>query len=243
MEHLLFYKTNKFYKLPLLVYYSFCNIIIFHYLSSAAELHLWTHLIPEGTESVNGSRVDGGCKVNITLRNCGDGNESFLTDDDDPVINTTDPNWASELVTVRKNSATWHIPYDYAVLSFLFQLPVSLTSIRLSLFKCPQWGIGASNFTVYVDNIIDNNFLNFDTRNRNNIPLAQYQNNQSSCNDLVSVTIPLKTDTQYRIWYIVVSFKDQPDIDWVYVGEVQFYGAPPQPSALITSKPGIYIYC
>ena len=190
---------------------------------------------------MNGSRVDGGCKVNITLHYCGDGSESFLTDDDDPVINTTDPNWASELVTVRKNSATWHIPYDYAVLSFLFQLPVSLTSIKLSLFKCPQWGIGAPNIIVYVDMANDKNILNFDTRDRDTIPLAQFQDNQSSCSGLVSVTIPLKTDTQYRRWHIAVSFEDQPDIDWVYVGEVQFYDAPSQPSASITSKPGISI--
>ena len=176
------------------------------------------------------------------LNYCGDGNESFLNDDDDPVINTTDPNWASELVTVRKNRGIWQIPYDYAVLSFLFQLPVSLTSIKLSLFKCPQWGIGAPNITVYVDKANDNNFLNFDTQNIGNIPLAQFQDDQVSCNGLVSVTIPLKIDTQYRIWYIVVSFEAQPDIDWVYVGEVQFIATPPQPSASITSKPGISLY-
>ena len=143
---------------------------------------------------------------------------------------------------MRKNRGKWKIPYDYAVLSFLFQLPVSLTSIRLSLFKCPQWGIGAPNITVYVDKANDNNFLNFYTGNSDNIPLAQFQDDQVSCNGLVSVTIPLKIDTQYRIWYIVVSFEAQPDIDWVYVGEVQFIATPPQPSASITSKPGISLY-
>ena len=195
---------------------------------------------------MNGSRVDGGCKVNIILHYCGDssddGSESFLTDDDDPVINTTDPNWASELVTVRKNSATWFIPYDYAALSFLFQLPVSLTSIKLSLFKCPQWGIGAPNITVYVDMTNDKNVLNLDTHDLDIIPLAQSQDDQSSCSGLVSVTIPLKTDTQYKICYIVMSFEAQLDIDWVYVGEVQFITTPPQPSASITSKPGISLY-
>ena len=195
---------------------------------------------------MNGSRVDGGCKVNIILHYCGDssddGSESFLNDDDDPVINTTDPNWASELVTVKKNSGTWFIPYDYAVLSFLFQLPVSLASIKLSLFKCPQWGIGAPNITVYVDMANDKNILNFGTLDSDTIPLTEFQDDQVSCNSLVSVIIPLKTDTQYRICYIVVSFEDQPDIDWVYVGEVQFIATPPQPSASITSKPGISLY-
>ena len=145
-------------------------------------------------------------------------------------------------MTVRKNNGTWFIPYDYAVLSFLFQLPVSLTSIRLSLFKCPQWGIGVPNITVYVNKANDNNFLNFYTLDRDTIPLAQSQDDQVSCSGLVSVTIPLKTDTQYRIWYIVMSFEAQPDIDWVYVDEVRFFGTARQPSASITSKPGIPLY-
>ena len=94
---------------------------------------------------MNGSRVDGGCKVNITFHYCGDGSESFLNDDDDPVINTTDPNWASELVTVRKNNATRYIPYDYAVLSFFFSTtciidinqtePVQVSSVGHWSFK------------------------------------------------------------------------------------------------------------
>ena len=188
---------------------------------------------------MNGSRVDGGCKGNVIHHYCGGGSESFLTDGVNPVINTTDPNWASELVTVRKNNATWIIPYDHAVLSFLFQPPVSLKSIRLSLFKCPQWGIGAPNITVYADMGKQQNILNFDFANNATIPLAQCQDVQSSCNDLVPVTIPLETDTQYKIWYIVVSFEPQPDIDWVYVGEVQFIGTPPQPTLSGSTKPTI----
>ena len=91
----------------------------------------------------------------------------------------------------------------------------------------------------------DATFLNPETEVASFVPLAQSQDDQSSCSGLVSVTIPLKTDTQYRNWYIVVSFEAQPDIDWVYVCEVEFYNAYSQPSASITSKPGIslYIYC
>ena len=74
--------------------------------------------IPIGTESVNGSRVDVGCKDLVQKLFCGDGSESFLTDDHDPVINTTDRNWASQLVTVRKNNLTYHFDYDHVIMSF-----------------------------------------------------------------------------------------------------------------------------
>ena len=103
--------------------YSFSNI---NCLSSAAQLHPRIHSIPKGTESVNGSRVDGGCKVIVVQKlSCGDGSESFLTDDHDPVINTTDRNWASQLVKVRKNNFTYNFEYDHVIMSFLFLSPVS----------------------------------------------------------------------------------------------------------------------
>ena len=216
------------------------TLITFYCLSLAAQLHPRIYTIPRGTESVNGSRVDGGCKDLVQKILCGDGSESFLTDDHDPVINTTDRNWASQLVTVRKNNRTFNFEYDHVIISFLFLSPVSLTSIKLSLFKCLQWRIGPSNITVYVSRSAI--FINPESAVRRSILLAQSQDDQSSCSGLVSVTIPLKTDTQYEILHIMVSFKDQPDIDWVYVGEVQFYDGALQPSASITSKPGISTY-
>ena len=146
-------------------------------------------------------------------------------------------------MTVRKNNRTYNFEYDHVIMSFLFQSPVSLTSIKLSLFKCPQWRIGPPNITVYASTGGDATFFYPETYGFFSlVSLAQSQDDQSSCSGLVSVTIPLKTDTQYKIWYIVVSFKDQPDIDWVYVGEVQFYDAHSQPSASKTSKPGISLY-
>ena len=176
---------------------------------------------------MNGSHVDGGCKGNVIQHYCGDDGESFLTDGVNPVINTTDPNWASELVTVRKNNG--NIPFDHVVLTFVFERPVSLKSIRLNLFQCPQWGIGAPNITVYARKSHSGDFFNFYPEAHHAVVLAQLQDVQSSCNDLVPVTIPLETDTQYNTWYIVVSFEPQPDIDWVYMGEIQFFDTPPQP--------------
>ena len=213
-------------------------IICFYYLSSAAQLHPNIHKIPEGTESVNGSRADGGCMGNVTHHYCGNSRESFLTDGVNQVINTTDPNWASELVTVRKNNVTWNIQYDHVLLVFVFNSKVSLKSIRLNLFQCPQWGIGAPNIAVYAKNSQSGDFVNFYLEKHDTVVLAQLQDVQSSCNDLVPVTIPLETYTQYNTWYIVVSFEPQPDIDWVYMGEVQFFDTLPQPPPL-ASRPSI----
>ena len=171
---------------------------------------------------MNGSLVDGGCDLNITEGTCSTGNESFINDGNIPMLNTTDPNWASELVTLRKNSDTESIPYDHVVLTFVFQLPVSLTSINMSLFNCPQWGIGAPNITVYAKQGVTGLFI-FDTKDASTIFLRQTQDIWSSCDSLVPVTIPLQKGKLYRTWYIVVSFEPQPGTDWVHVGEVQLF--------------------
>ena len=181
---------------------------------------------------MNGSRVNGGCEANTMMRLCGTGKISFLTDGIIPVLHTTDPNWASELVTVRKNNSTAAIPYDHVVLTFVFQKPQLLNSVKLNLFKCPQWGIGAPNITVYGEAI--QRIFFFDRSCHSIIPLSQSQDVQSSCDSLVPVTIPLQTGKQYQMLYIVVSFEPQPAIDWVHVGEVEFFGIPTTPPSTST---------
>ena len=68
--------------------------------------HCYILYIPKGIEAVNGSHDKGGCDVNINAYG------NFLTDGMNPVLNITDPNWVSELVTVIKNNSMPHIPYD-----------------------------------------------------------------------------------------------------------------------------------
>ena len=184
---------------------------------------------------MNGSRVDGGCEVNTKMLFCGTGKISFLVDGIIPVLKTTDPNWASELVTVRKNSGTVAIPYDHVVLTFIFQKTQLLKSVKLNLFKCSQWGIGPPNITVYGGTSVRN--FNFDISYRSINPVAQSQDVQSSCDSLVPVTIPLQTGKHYQTWYIVVSFETQPAIDWVHVGEVQFFGTSTTPPASTSTEP------
>ena len=230
---------------------------------SGVEFQPSEHIIPEGTQSVNGSDGDGGCEVPVILtRRCGVPNsstKSFLIDDIIPELNTTGLNWTSELVTVKKNTPITTIPFDHVLLAFEFEQSVSLTSITLSLFNCPQWDIGAPDITVYGDEN-GSTFFNFDTADPYIILLTQTSGAQSSCDSLLPVTITLQTNTKYQIWYILVSFETQQNVAWVHVGEVQFFSTPqqppvaatisepdigtssisrPQPPASIISKPGI----
>ena len=121
-----------------------------------------------------------------------------------PMLNTTDPNWASEQVIVRTNNGTPYIQYDHVVLAFVFRSPVQLTSIRLSLFNYPQWGIGAPNITVYAPNITGTKL--------------------SSCDSLVQVIIPLQTvGTQYNTCILWSTFNlKQPLIVYIYIMWVKF---------------------
>ena len=202
---------------------------------SGAQVQPTTHIIPEGTESVNGSDVVGGCQAALSdQRQCGLTTSvtiSYLIDDNIPVLNTAAPNWASQLVTVRKNSPTMAIPYDHVLLIFdYFFSPVSLLLVELNLFYCPEWNIGAPNITVYVDED-GGNFINYvegapGIAVRGNVVLSS----KSSCDSLLPVRIPLKnTTTHHNTWYIVVSFDPQPEIEWVHVGEVTLFEPPPLP--------------
>ena len=201
---------------------------------SGAQVQPTTHIIPEGTESVNGSNVTGGCQAAVSdQRLCGtifSGTISYLVDDNIPVLNTAAPNWASQLVTVRKNSPTVAIPYDHVLLIFDYSSRVSLILVELNLFYCPEWNIGAPNITVYLDED-DTYFINYiegapDIAVRGNIVLSS----QSSCDSLLPVRIPLEnTATQHHTWYIVVSFDPQPEIEWVHIGEVTLFDTEPPP--------------
>ena len=69
---------------------------------------------------------------------------SYLLDGNSSAIDTSTSDWASQLVTVRKNDGTpGFIMFDHVVLTFGFDTDVSLTSIELDLFLCPEWNIGA----------------------------------------------------------------------------------------------------
>ena len=194
--------------------------------STGAAKHLPMQVVPQGIESVNGSDVNVGCATAVVnllgiLKICGNfgsggGVISYLVDGNSPAIDTSTSDWATLLVTVRKNNATVDIPFDNIVLTFGFDTAVSVTSIELDLFLCPEWNIGAPFIAVYGDN---NSNLVYSSSSSNFI--LSYAPNDIS---LSTVTLSLQEELFYHSWHIVVSFAAQPDIEWLHVGEVRFLG-------------------
>ena len=196
--------------------------------STGAAKQLLVQVVPQGIESVNGSDVNMGCATpvvnlpgtNLTICGTfgsGGGVISYLVDGNSPNIDTSTSDWASQLVTVRKNDGTLDIPLDHVVLTFGFDTAVSLTSIELDLFLCPEWNIGAPFISVYGDN---ESSLVYHSSNF----VVSHTPNEISCDSLSTVTISFQDVLSYHNWHIVVTFAAQPHIEWVHVGEVRFLG-------------------
>ena len=189
-------------------------------------------VVPRGIQSVNGSDTNMGCTEPFGtllggVMSCGNFANigiSYLVDGKSPVINTSTSTWASQLVTMNRRAAS---PDDHVVLTFEFNPPVVLTSIVLDLFLCPEWKIGSHGIMVFADN---NPVFNLSTATL----IQNYTNAIESCDSLSTVPIPLPEkfrDTIYYIWYIVFTFSDQSDLEWVHVSEVRFVDViEPEPS-------------
>ena len=199
-------------------------------------------VVPQGIESVNGSDVNMGCTSPLTNSDgvmvCGNTSNyatSYLSDGNSPAINTSTSDWASQLVTVRKNDgAAGFIMFDHVVLTFGFDTAVSLTSIELDLFLCPEWNIGAPIIAVYAYESRD-----LVLRTIQSSPLGSKYNqpSQSSCDSLSTVSIPFREDavsSSYLTWHIVV-YISQYTVEWVHVGEVRFLGRPAHPDHTVNS--------
>ena len=146
------------------------------------------------------------------------GSQSYLVDGCSPDIDTSTSDWASQLVTVRRNEGTSDIPFPHVLLTFGFDTAVSLAGIEMDLFNCPDWNIGIPSITV---------FLNPDynlAATTNIIVLANSL--QSSCDSLSTVTFSggAFQSGSYRTVYILVDLPHTSSIQWVHVGEVRFIG-------------------
>ena len=147
--------------------------------------------------------------------------QSYLVDGCSPNIDTNTTNWASHLVTVRRNEETNDIDYDHVLLTFGFRTAVSPTKIEIDLFHCPDWDIGVPRITVYVNeeyNLSFNQSLQF---------LPHVQLSQSSCDSLLTVNITgdlLLPDAEFSfyIFHILVDLSYDPSIQLVYIGDVRF---------------------
>ena len=154
----------------------------------------------------SGVMVGGGC--------------SYLTDGISPDIDTNTSDWASQLVTVRRNEGTLEIPNSHVLLTFAFDTAVSLTGIEMDLFNCTDWNIGALSMYMYLHsdyNLVYQSGLQF---------VGPINSLQSSCDSLSTVTFTGGSfvDRSYHTFHILVQLLQHDPIEWVHVGEVRFIG-------------------
>ena len=182
--------------------------------------------------------VDSG---GVMVCNSTDCPSSYLLDGNSPAIDTSTSDWASQLVTVRKNDAiTGRISFDHVILTFGFDTAVSLTSVELDLFFCPEWNIGAPLIAVYGDESRD--LVLITIQSVAFLGISSNQPSQSSCDSLSTVSIPLQDDatiSSYLTVYIVVEITENDNIEWVHVGEVRFLSTSEDPGH--TSTPCMQI--
>ena len=195
-------------------------------------------VVPQGITSRNGSSLDMGCS-SIVERDgvmvCDCNSQSYLVDGVSPDINTSTSDWASQLVTVRRNEGTARVSFDHVLLTFGFDTAVSLTGIEIDLFYCPEMRIGAPLVTVSLNKEYD---LTFNT----SLPgLVAVVPSESRCDSLSSLTFTETTGSLYRVVHILITFPDS-NIDWVYVGEVRFLGSSDTGVILLMVKGSLCIF-
>ena len=174
--------------------------------------------VPQGIESVNGS------SPNMT---CSHG-DNCLLDGHSPYLDTSQVNWASDLVTVRKNNATDDIEYDHVVLTFFFERCVKMVAVEVDFFLCPQWGIHSPYLTLYGSNTAV--YRNYPPRSGYaeqtyyNDFISNYEPIVCGYQSLSKVRIPVERgEKMHSFWHIIVSFPPPyQDIEWVHVEEVRF---------------------
>ena len=162
--------------------------------------------------------------------------QSYLVDGCSPDIDTSTSDWASHLVTVRRNEGTSDIEFAHVLLTFGFERPLSPTGIEIDFFNCPEQGIGAPSISAYVNQECNLTF-------NQNLPFHTYvQPSQSSCNSLSTATITwdlLSHGAQFHIFHLLVELSHDPSMQWVYIGNVGFIGGPPTGPCLLPLPPSL----
>ena len=179
-------------------------------------------VLPQGIESVNGSSETMGCTSPLVVREgvmvCDCTSSSFLVDGVSPNINTSDNDWAAQLVTVRRNEeGNADIPFSHVLLTFGFDTAVSPTGIEIYFFHCPDLGIGAPHIAVYYNEEYNLTLRTVGT----DLPFKSVTTTVSDCDSLSTVMVSPDQGSSYHIFHILVDITAEP-FDWVYVGEVRF---------------------
>ena len=184
-----------------------------------------TEIVLNGLQSVNGSDIRMGCTNNPVVSNgfvsCSSQNDTgFLTDGNVPTINMSDPDWAAELVTIKRVRANNEITFDHALMTFQLYEMSRVATIYLDLFFCPHSGIGAPHILVIGSYSTTFYYTGTDL-------LSDYQPPQTSCECRMSTIIVLIQESEplYPVLHLLVYFPDDQH-DWLHVGEVRFSDGP-----------------
>ena len=162
-------------------------------------------VVPQGITSRNGSSFDMGGSLIVErdgVMVCDCKSQSYLVDGVSPDIDTRTSDWASQLVTVRRNEGTAEILLHYVLLTFGFDTAVSLTGIEIDLFLCPEMSIGAPVITVSLNEEYD---LSYRTGLRSLLSVVP---SESRCDSLSSFTFTGSSGSLYRVVHILITFPD-----------------------------------
>ena len=203
-----------------------CAVFLMLFSVKAGGLRLPVQAIPEGIVSINGSVVNMGCTAELTdvdgITTCGspgDGAMSYLIDGFSPEIDTGDPNWASQLVVMKRNENA-SASADYALLTFGFETDVSPTAIEIDLFLCSDWNFWVSRIFVYVNEEFDLVF----TSTLSRYDVSPYLLD-SLCGSLSTVALSPYNINSYQTFHIVMDFPfNEPEFQYIHIGEVRFMG-------------------
>ena len=162
--------------------------------------------------SVNGSTQDGHCNgttlVSPGMVECPMlRTNSFLYDGVIPTLTRLDGSeWASGLLTLNTSAASTRITFNFT------NTPAygGVESVRVVMFKCPQWGIGTSNI-----GILGAGGSSTDIFLGRIIPAMP-----TSCDSLVSMCT---TDIRTTLRIISLQFILADDSHLVYIAEVAFF--------------------
>ena len=160
-------------------------------------------VVPQGITSRNGSSFDMGCSLIVErdgVMVCDCNSLSYLVDGVSPDIDTSTSDWASQLVTVRRNEATADISFAHVLLTFGLDTAVSLTGIEIDLFHCPTMRIGAPVITVSLNEEYD---LSYSTGLRSLISVVP---SESRCDSLSSFTFTESSGSLYHVVHILITF-------------------------------------
>ena len=151
-----------------------------------------------------------GCTSPLVVRDgimvCDCTSSSFLVDGVSPNIDTSDNDWAAQLVTVRRNEGTFYLLFSHVLLTFGFDTAVSPTGIEIDLFHCPDWGIGAPRIGVYYNEEYDFIIRTISSDSLVvDLPFKSVTATESDCDSLSTVMVS-PDPGHYHIFHIILTF-------------------------------------